>query len=56
MAPKNINSKMGSSIDMKEMELRIIASRDLYDGNAYFDGSIHYEKSDIDYSFLTLRP
>lgn len=56
MAPKNINSKMGSSIDMKEMELRIIASRDLYDGNAYFDGSIRYEKSDIDYSFLTLRP
>lgn len=55
MGPKNINSKMGSAIDMKEMELRIIASRDLYDGNAYFDEAIIQGRKQVDFSCMTLR-
>ncbi|CCD25815.2 putative pyridoxal kinase BUD16 NDAI_0G00390 [Naumovozyma dairenensis CBS 421] len=30
LAPKNVKSKIGSALDMKEMELRIIEARDLY--------------------------
>lgn len=55
MGPKNINSKMGSPSEMKEMELRIIASRDLYDGNAYFDETIIPGRKQVDFSCMTLR-
>lgn len=55
LGPKNVNSKMGSPDEMKEMELRIIASRDMYNGHAYFDKTVKPGKKIIDFSCMTLR-